>query len=97
MLATVAMHRDQDGMWIAECLNMPGCVSEGESEGEALEMLKGAMRAWLAAMRDEYPDLDQRLVDVEVRQVRTLVEGHAYHCSPSINENMRDSTQGRMP
>lgn len=69
MLAKVALHRDMDGVWIAECLNMPGCVSEGESEAEALESLQSAMRSWLAVMREEYPDLDQRLVEIEVRDV----------------------------
>jgi predicted RNase H-like HicB family nuclease len=69
MLAKVAMHRDQDGIWIAECLNMPGCVSEGESEEEALKMLQAAMRSWLAVMREDYPDLDKRLLEIQVRDV----------------------------
>jgi predicted RNase H-like HicB family nuclease len=69
MKVKVALHKDINGVWIAECLNMPGCVSEGATQDEALQMLKDAMRGWLAVMREDYPDLEQRLPNVDVLDI----------------------------
>jgi predicted RNase H-like HicB family nuclease len=69
MHTKVALYQDEHGVWIAECLNMPGCVSEGATRDEALEMLQDAMHGWLAVMREDYPDLEQHLLDVEVTDI----------------------------
>jgi predicted RNase H-like HicB family nuclease len=46
---TVRIRTDElDGGYIAECLELPGCVSEGESEEEALENLTEAVAGVLA-------------------------------------------------
>jgi predicted RNase H-like HicB family nuclease len=40
----VVVERDElDGGYVAECLNLPGCVSQGETEDEALENLADAI------------------------------------------------------
>lgn len=69
MKAMVALHQDEDGVWIAECLNMPGCVSEGDSRAEALRMLQDAMKGWLAVMREDHPELDQPILAIEISEV----------------------------
>ncbi len=39
-----------DNCWIvAECPALPGCVSQGEDEKEAIENIKEAITAWLWA------------------------------------------------
>jgi predicted RNase H-like HicB family nuclease len=73
MQAKVALHQDKDGIWIAECLNMPGCVSEGETREEAVQMLQDAMRGWLAVMREDYPELSEQVLNVEVQDVEVAV------------------------
>jgi predicted RNase H-like HicB family nuclease len=40
--ATV-LDRDEDGMWIAECPPIPGCVSQGKTREEALANIKEAI------------------------------------------------------
>ncbi len=41
---------EKDGDWIvAECPALPGCVSQGKDEKEALENMKEAITAWLWA------------------------------------------------
>jgi predicted RNase H-like HicB family nuclease len=38
------VERDEvDGGWIAECISLPGCMSQGETEEEALENLADAL------------------------------------------------------
>ncbi len=39
----VTLDRDEDGMWIAECPSVPGCVSQGTSKEEALINIKEAI------------------------------------------------------
>jgi predicted RNase H-like HicB family nuclease/predicted RNA binding protein YcfA (HicA-like mRNA interferase family) len=46
---TVTTERDElDGGWIAECVDLPGCMSQGETEEEALENLADAIGGILA-------------------------------------------------
>ena len=40
--ATV-LDRDEDGVWIAECPSIPGCVSQGQTRDEALVNIKEAI------------------------------------------------------
>lgn len=45
----VRTERDElDGGWIAECVELPGCMSQGETEAEALENLADAIDGVLA-------------------------------------------------
>ena len=37
------LDRDEDGVWIAECPSIPGCVSEGSTRDEALENIREAI------------------------------------------------------
>ena len=39
----VTIQRDEDGMFIAECSSIPGCVSQGKTEEEAIENVKDAI------------------------------------------------------
>jgi predicted RNase H-like HicB family nuclease len=46
---TVSTERDElDGGWIAECVELPGCMSQGETEEEAVENLADAIGGILA-------------------------------------------------
>jgi len=37
------LDRDEDGIWIAECPSIPGCVSQGTSREEALSNIREAI------------------------------------------------------
>ena len=49
MIFHVTMERAEDGWIVAECPALPGCVSQGKDEKEALENIKEAITAWLWA------------------------------------------------
>ena len=40
MKITVTIDRDEDGVWVAECPQIPGCVSQGETKDEALSNVR---------------------------------------------------------
>ncbi len=51
---TVRVRRDElDGGWIAECVDLPGCFSQGETEDEALANLSDAISEVISLRMDE--------------------------------------------
>lgn len=38
------VERDEDGVWVAECPTLPGCVSQGATRQEALANICDAIR-----------------------------------------------------
>jgi predicted RNase H-like HicB family nuclease len=61
----VAIHCTEEGISVSVPA-LPGCWSEGESEAEALENIRDAIREYLAALED-------RMKDAEVREIEVLV------------------------
>jgi len=48
MTLTVSIYQDEDGVYIAECPSIPGCVSQGHTEAEAEANIADAIRECLA-------------------------------------------------
>ncbi len=46
----VIIEQDEDGVFIAECPTLPGCVSQGHSRGEAVENIKEAIAVYVASL-----------------------------------------------
>jgi len=44
MRFVTTLQQDEDGMWVAECPAIPGCVSQGKTREEAAKSLKEAMQ-----------------------------------------------------
>ncbi len=49
MIFNVKLEVAEDGWIVAECPALPGCVSQGKDELEALENIKEAITAWFWA------------------------------------------------
>ncbi|NQS99196.1 MAG: type II toxin-antitoxin system HicB family antitoxin [candidate division Zixibacteria bacterium] len=49
MILHVTIEQAEDGWFVVECPALPGCVSQGKDEREALENIKEAITAWLWA------------------------------------------------
>jgi predicted RNase H-like HicB family nuclease len=47
------IYEDEDGMFIPECLAIPGCVSQGRSEAEAQANLADAIRECVAVRSEK--------------------------------------------
>ena len=47
MKFVITMFRDEDGMVIADCPAIPGCVSQGKTEEEAERNIREAIQACL--------------------------------------------------
>ena len=64
----VTLERDETGMIVAECPAILGCVSQGQTEDEALANVREAIAACLEARADAGMPLT-----LAVRQVEALV------------------------
>ena len=64
----VTLDRDEDGVWIAECPSIPGCVSQGSTREEAMENVREAIAACLEVRAERGIPLtvETRLVEVSV-------------------------------
>jgi predicted RNase H-like HicB family nuclease len=47
MKFVTTLERDEDGVWVAECPSIPGCVSQGKSREEAIENIREAIAGCL--------------------------------------------------
>ena len=43
----ITLERDEDGVIVAECPSIPGCVSQGKTEAEAIRNIKRAIKECL--------------------------------------------------
>jgi antitoxin HicB len=46
----VHVEPDEDGVFVAECPSLPGCVSQGHTRQEALANIKDAIAGYLASL-----------------------------------------------
>lgn len=62
----VSIYEDEDGMYIAECPSIPGCVSQGRSEAEAQANLADAIKECLAVRSEKGLPLTISIREIEV-------------------------------
>jgi len=68
MKLDVIIYQDEDGMFIAECPSIPGCVSQGVTSEEAEENVHDAIKECLI-VREQLgmpPTIKTKLVEVTV-------------------------------
>jgi len=62
----VILERDETGMVVAECPAIPGCVSQGHSEEEALANIREAIVGCLEVRAEQGLPLTIRTVEVDI-------------------------------
>jgi predicted RNase H-like HicB family nuclease len=66
MRVPVTLERDETGMVVAECPSIPGCVSQGTTEDEALENIRGAIIACLEVRAEQGMPLTIKTVELDI-------------------------------
>ena len=66
MTFLITIFQDEDGMFIAECPSIPGCVSQGKSEHEAVENIQDAIKECLEVRAEKGMPLSVSIRQVEV-------------------------------
>ncbi len=68
MKFVITIARDEDGVYIAECPSIPGCVSQGATEQEAERNIQDAIKECLEVRAEKGMPLT-----VTTRQIEVLV------------------------
>ncbi len=68
MVFIITIFRDEDGVFIAECPSIPGCVGQGKTEHQALHDVQQAIKACLEVRAEKGMPLT-----VSTRQVKVHV------------------------
>ena len=59
----VVIRPGEDGHWIAECLSLPGCVTQGHTRDEAIANAKEAIRGYIAALEEGHLPVPEKRSD----------------------------------
>ena len=62
----ITLTRDEDGVWIAECPAIPGCVSQGSSREEAETNIREAIALCLEVRAERGMPLTVETREVEI-------------------------------
>lgn len=65
----VVISKDEDGIYMAECIDLPGCVSDGKTKQEAKKNIKEAIEAYLESLEkhgEKIPASHAELVNVNI-------------------------------
>ncbi len=64
----ILIEQDEDGMFVAECPSLPGCVSQGKSRKEALSNIKDAIKGYLESLKKHNepvpPSIEEEIIEV---------------------------------
>ncbi len=66
MKLLVTLERDETGMIVAECPAIPGCISQGRTEKEALKNIREAIKACIEARAANGMPITVKIREIEV-------------------------------
>ncbi len=46
------------GMFVAECPDLPGCISQGKTKSKAIENIKDAIKGYLVSLKKHNESID---------------------------------------
>jgi predicted RNase H-like HicB family nuclease len=61
----IALYKSGEGYCVS-CLGLPGCWSQGDTEEEAIDNIRDAIKEYLAAVHELVPDAEVREVEVAI-------------------------------
>lgn len=67
MKFVITLTKDEDGVYVAECASIPGCVSQGKTAAEAKRNIRKAIRECLMVRAEKGMPLTVATSEVEVR------------------------------
>lgn len=68
MKIRVIIEEDEDGIFVAECPSLPGCISQGRSREEAMYNLRDAVKGYLESLKKHNeaipPSIYEEVIDI---------------------------------
>ena len=64
----IIIEQDEDGVYVAECPTLPGCISQGKTRDDALTNIKDAIHGYLESLKKHNdpipPSISEEVVEV---------------------------------
>lgn len=64
----IIVEQDEDGMFVAECPSLPGCISQGKTRQEAIANIKDAIDGYLESLKKHNeplpPSIHEEIIEV---------------------------------
>jgi len=66
----IIIQQDEDGIFVSECPNLPGCISQGKTREEAVENIQDAIKGYVESLKKHNepipPSIHEEIVEVVV-------------------------------
>jgi len=66
----IIIQQDEDGIFVSECPNLPGCISQGKTREEAVENIQDAIKGYVESLKKHNepipPSIHEEIVEVLV-------------------------------
>ena len=69
-------HANEDGTYTIIFPDLPGCISEGKSLGNAMKMAEAALTQWIEYLKDSKEEIDD-LINVKLAKLQRKEEEDA--------------------
>ena len=67
-------HKNDDGSFTVTFPDLPGCITEGKTMGDAIKMAQSALTQWIEFLRDEKEDIPIASIRAEGQDFVKLIE-----------------------
>lgn len=66
----ILIEQDEDGVYIAECPSLPGCISQGDTRSEALNNIQDAILGYLESLKKHNepipPSIQEEVIEIAI-------------------------------
>ena len=64
----ILIEQDEDGIFVAECPALPGCISQGKTRSEAMTNILDAMKGYIESLKKHNepipPSIQEEIVEL---------------------------------
>jgi predicted RNase H-like HicB family nuclease len=68
MKLRINLEQDEEGIYVAECMTLPGCISQGKTRIEALTNIKDAVKGYLESLKKHNepipPSIEEEIIEI---------------------------------
>lgn len=66
----ILIQEDEDGLFVAECPTLPGCISQGRTREEAISNIEDAIKGYIQSLKKHNepipPPIEEEIIEVAI-------------------------------